>query len=580
MDFFSILTLFGGLAVFLFGMNVMGDGLEKTSGGKLKSILENLTSSPLRGVILGFAVTAVIQSSSATTVMVVGFVNSGIMRLSQTIGIIMGANIGTTVTAWLLSLSGIESDNFFLQLLKPSSFAPVLACIGVVMTSFMKGEKKHNIGSILIGFGVLMMGMDLMSGSVKPLADDPNFQNILVMFSNPLLGVLTGAILTAVIQSSSASVGILQALAVTGGITYSNAIPIIMGQNIGTCVTAILSAIGANKNAKRTSVIHLSFNIIGTVVFLVLYYSLDAIFKFAFVDESINAANIAIIHTIFNILSTAVMLPFTKQLEKLAMVVIRDDQKQEKYDILDERLLATPTVAAHHAKSIADNMGMYCIDTFELVSKLFGGFNPDIMNTIEENENVVDMYEDKLGTYLVKLSHENLSIDDSHVISTLLHTIGDFERISDHETNIAASLKEIHEKSMDFSPKAMQELHVLSAAVNELLTLTNDAFTKNDTEAAKNIEPLEQLIDKLTVRMKRHHIKRLKAGECSIESGFPFSDILTSCERIADHCSNIAVCIIQVSDDSFDTHEYLNQVKQGENDFTEKYNMYKMKYKI
>ncbi|MDD6485013.1 MAG: Na/Pi cotransporter family protein [Clostridiales bacterium] len=581
MDFFSILTLFGGLAIFLFGMNVMGEGLEKCSGGRLKAILENLTSSPIKSVLLGAGVTAIIQSSSATTVMVVGFVNSGIMRLSQTIGIIMGANVGTTVTSWLLSLSGISSDNFFIRLLKPSSFAPVLACVGVVMTTFLKGERKHNIGSILIGFGVLMTGMELMSGSVKPLAEVPEFRNILILFSNPVLGVLTGALLTAVIQSSSASVGILQALAVTGGITYSNAIPIIMGQNIGTCVTAILSAIGANKNAKRTAVVHLSFNIIGTLVFLILYYSLNALLHFSFVTNSINAAGIALIHSIFNIFSTVLMLPFSRQLERLAMLIIPDDETQEKYDLLDERLLATPSVASHQAKSIADNMGMYCVDSFDLLQKLFAKFSTSSLESIRDNENTVDSYEDKLGTYLVKLSHESLTLDDSHMISTLLHTIGDFERISDHETNIAAAVEELHSKSMVFSAAAVRELNVLLSAVSEILMLTTNAFVKNDIEGAKGIEPLEQLIDKLTVKMKRHHIKRLKSGECSIESGFPFSDILTSCERIADHCSNIAVCIIQVSDDSFDTHEYLNQVKyEGENDFNEKYNMYKQKYRI
>lgn len=580
-DIFSIFTLLGGLAIFLYGMNVMGDGLEKFSGGKLKSILENLTSNPLKGVLLGAGVTAIIQSSSATTVMVVGFVNSGIMKLSQAIGIIMGANIGTTMTAWLLSLTGIQGDNFFLELIKPSSFAPILACIGVVMTMFLKGEKKNNLGSILIGFGVLMTGMELMSNAVTPLADVPEFQNVLLMFSNPILGVLTGAILTAVIQSSSASVGILQALSVTGSIKYSNAIPIIMGQNIGTCITAILSSIGTNKDARRTSVIHLSFNIIGTFIFLILYYSLNAILKFDFVEQSINAAGIAVIHTIFNLFTTAILLPFTKQLEKLAYIFIKEDDSSEKQSILDERLLNTPSVAAHQAKSITNNMAMYCVDSFDKILALFNNYNSKDMKIIEDNEESVDKYEDKLGTYLIKLSQQNLSVTDSHTVSNILHAIGDLERISDHELNIAGAIKEINDKNLTFSETAAHEASVLLKAVGEIMNLTVNAFTNNDLTIAKNVEPLEQLIDKLTIKMKHHHIKRLKAGNCSIETGFVFSDLLTSCERIADHCSNIAVCLIQVTDDAFDTHEYLNAVKYGgENDFDEKYNAYKIKYKI
>ena len=581
-DFFSILTLFGGLAIFLYGMNVMGDGLEKFSGGKLKSILENLTSNPIKGVLLGTGVTAIIQSSSATTVMVVGFVNSGIMKLSQAIGIIMGANVGTTITSWLLSLTGIEGDNFFLELIKPSSFAPVLACVGIVMTMFLKGERKNNLGSIFIGFGVLMTGMELMSGAVKPLADVPEFQNILLMFSNPILGILTGALLTAVIQSSSASVGILQALSVTGSIKYSNAIPIIMGQNIGTCITAILSSIGTNKDARRTSVVHLSFNILGTLSFLILYYSLNAILKFDFIEQSINAADIAIIHTLFNFFTTAVLLPFTKQLERLAYFVIKDDENtHNKYKLLDERLLNTPSVAAHQAKSITNNMAMYCVDSFDRLLALFNNYNDKDFDTISDNEEAVDRYEDKLGTYLIRLSQQNLTVTDSHIVSNILHAIGDFERISDHELNIADAIKEIHEKELSFSETAVHEATVLLKAVNEIITLTVNSFTSNDLEAAKNVEPLEQLIDKLTIKIKRHHIKRLKAGSCSIETGFVFSDLLTSCERIADHCSNVAVCLIQVTDDAFDTHEYLNSVKYGgENDFDEKYNAYKIKYKI
>ncbi len=582
MDFFSILTLFGGLAIFLFGMNVMEDGLEKCAGGRLKSILENLTSSPVKGVILGAAVTAVIQSSSATTVMVVGFVNSGIMRLSQAVGIIMGANIGTAATSWLLSSTGIESTNFFLQLLKPSSFAPIFACIGIVMTMFMKKERTNYIGTILIGFGVLMTGMELMSSAVAPLTENDQFRNFLVLFSNPVLGVLTGALVTAVIQSSSASVGILQALSVTGGITYSNAIPIIMGQNIGTCITAILASIGANKDAQRAAVIHLSFNLIGTFVFLILYYALDAMIGFTFVDQSINALGIAIVHTSFKLGTTAIMLPFAKQLEQLSRFIIRDGEEDKRYKLLDERLLATPAIAAHQAKSITDNMAMYCVDSLDVVTSMFDdGFTEKAYEIITDNENEVDRYEDKLGTYLVKLSRQNLTSNDSHMISNILHSIGDFERISDHELNIASAIKEIHDKNLSFSAAAMRESRVMAGAISEIVGLAANAFINNDTEMAKDIEPLEQLIDKLTRKMKRHHIKRLKSGECSIETGFSFADILTSCERIADHCSNIAVCIIQVSDDAFDTHEYLNSVKyEGENDFNRKYDAYKAKYSI
>ena len=581
-DFFSILTLFGGLAIFLYGMNVMGDGLEKFSGGKLKSILENLTSNPIKGVLLGAGVTAIIQSSSATTVMVVGFVNSGIMKLSQAIGIIMGANVGTTITSWLLSLTGIEGDNFFLELIKPSSFAPVLACVGIVMTMFLKGERKNNLGSIFIGFGVLMTGMELMSGAVKPLADVPEFQNILLMFSNPILGILTGALLTAVIQSSSASVGILQALSVTGSIKYSNAIPIIIGQNIGTCITAILSSIGTNKDARRTSVVHLSFNILGTLSFLILYYSLNAILKFDFIEQSINAADIAIIHTLFNFFTTAVLLPFTKQLERLAYFVIKDDENtHNKYQLLDERLLNTPSVAAHQAKSITNNMAMYCVDSFDRLLALFNNYNDKDFDTISDNEEAVDRYEDKLGTYLVRLSSHNLTAEESHAVARMLHTLSDFERMTDHALNISGLALEIRDKNIIFSDDAANELKVITDALLEIVDITTVSFVNDDLELSTKVEPIEQVIDKLKDELKARHVERLQRGECTVQLGFVFSDILTNYERVSDHCSNIAVYTLQIDSPKLDAHKYLRKVKANAvGNFIDEYNEYEKKYSI
>ena len=581
MDFFSILSLLGGLAVFMLGMKTMGEGLERFSGGRLKTILSGLTSSTLRGVALGAAVTAIIQSSSAATVMTVGFVNSGVMQLSQAVGIIMGANVGTTATSWLLSLTGIGGESFFVRLLRPSSFAPVFACVGIVMTMFVKNEKKNNLGFVFLGFGILMLGMETMSSSVRPLAEAPEFQKILLMFSNPILGIVSGALTTAIIQSSSASVGILQALCTTGKINYSGAVPIIMGQNIGTCITTVLSAIGANKNAKRAAAIHLSFNLIGTAVFLILYYIFNGMTGLKLAEKPVNAAGIAMVHTVFNLFSTAVMLPFSKQLVRLAEIIIPETNEKEKYELFDERLLASPAVAVSRAKNAADNMGMYCVDSFELLIKQFGKYDKQVTETIFENEKCVDRYEDKIGTYLVKLSHENLTMYDSHMVSNMLHTIGDFERISDHIQNIAEAAGELNEKNIAFSKQSIHELSVLFKAVYEIIELSCGAFTHDSIDKAKETEPLEQLIDKLTIKIKRHHIKRLKEGECSIEAGFIFSDILTALERIADHCSNIAVCVIQVSDDSFDTHEYLNRVRyDGDNDFDKKYDMYKQKYTL
>lgn len=582
MSILNIFSLVGGIALLLFGMTFMGDSLEKAAGNKLTSILESLTSNRLKGVLLGLGVTAIIQSSAATTVMVVGFVNSGIMRLSQAIGVIMGANIGTTATAWLLSLASIGGEGSgIIQLLKPSSFSPILAFIGTILYMFTKKQRAKDIGGIFLGFAILMTGMETMSAAVEPLSDMPQFTNILLLFSNPILGVLSGAILTAIVQSSSASVGILQALAVTGSVTYANAIPIILGQNIGTCVTAMISSIGANKNAKRAAVFHLCFNIIGTTLFLLLFYLLNAIVKFSFINESISAVNVAVIHSIFNIFATVVLFPFGNALEKLACIIVPDHGSDKKTQLLDERLLNTPTIAVAQAKKLTDHMAELACQSLKKAMSLLEKFDSKVADEIADSEKEIDMYEDKLGTFLVKLSRESLSISDSHEISNLLHTIGDFERMGDHAVNIYEVAAEINSKKLTFSPNAMSEIQTISAAVTEILDMTAQAFIEENIELAKKVEPLEQLIDRLKKKMKSHHIKRLQSGECTIETGFVFSDLVTNYERVADHCSNVAVCLIQVSNDSFDTHEYLNHVKaDGENDFEENYEMYKNKYRI
>ncbi len=582
MGLFSVIRLFGGLALFLFGMTIMGDSLEKQSGGRLKKILENLTSNPIKGVLLGMAVTAVIQSSSATTVMVVGFVNSGIMKLSQSIGIIMGANIGTTVTSWLISLTGIESDNIFMQLLKPANFSFVLALIGIILYMFLgNNSSKKDLGSIFLGFTILIVGMDFMSEAVKPLADVPEFQRILILFNNPLLGVLTGALLTAIIQSSSASVGILQALSVTGQVRYSNAVPIILGQNIGTCVTALLSSVGTNKNARRTAIVHLSFNVIGTLSFLILFYTLNAIIKFPFFGDSIDKFGIAVVHTCFNLVSTLLLLPFTKQLEKLACFIIKDDHKEDKQQLLDERFLEAPAVAINQAKRITNDMAVIAKRSLNSSLSLITSYNKDVAAAICEDEKTVDGYEDELGTYLVKLSRESLNVNDSHMVSTLLHTIGDFERISDHAVNIRDVAEEINTKNVKFSEEAQREIDTMKKALTEILELTVDAFVNDNIYAAMSVEPLEQVVDELKRKMKANHIKRLQENNCTIETGFIYSDLITNCERVADHCSNIAVCMIRVNDDRFDTHKYLENVKKGNNEFfDEKFRLFAEKYSI
>lgn len=585
MDFFSILTMLGGLAMFLYGMQVMGDGLAKVSGGKLERILENLTSSPVRAVLLGAAVTAVIQSSSATTVMVVGFVNSGIMKLSQAAGVIMGANIGTTATSWILSLAGIESSNFFLRLLKPTSFAPVLAFVGICLVLFQKSPRKKDIGNIMVGFAVLMFGMETMSGAVKPLADVPEFTGILLKFSNPVLGVLAGTVLTAIIQSSSASVGILQALCMTGAVHYSVALPIIMGQNIGTCVTALLSAVGANKNAKRAAMVHLYFNLIGTMVFMGIFYLINAVAEFPFMDTAANPAGIAVLHTIFNVTATILWLPFSRILVKLACLTIKDtsedpasSKEDQEFMILESRFLEKPAFAVEQGRNAARHMAEDSHKSLCMALELLQKYDTGNAERVDKLESKVDRYEDELGTYLVKLNNKDLSERDSHSVSIMLHCIGDFERISDHSVNIMESAQELHEKGMSFSEKAKEELAVLTRAVEDIVTTAYTVFDKQDVKMAEEIEPLEEVIDELSKEVKRRHVQRLRQGACTIEMGFVLSDIVTSLERISDHCSNIGVCVTQVREDMYDTHSHIDDIKHETGAFLKKIEAVRAEY--
>ncbi|MBQ1237555.1 MAG: Na/Pi cotransporter family protein [Oscillospiraceae bacterium] len=586
MDIFAVFELVGGLAMFLYGMNVMGDGLEKQAGGKLKTILERMTSNPVKGFLLGLAVTAVIQSSSATTVMVVGFVNAGIMKLRQAIGIIMGANVGTTVTAWILSLTGLEGDSFIVQILKPSTFSPLVAFIGIVMIMFFKKDSLRNIGSIAMGFAVLMFGMDMMSAAVKPLRDIPEFTSILTMFSNPILGVLAGALLTAVIQSSSASVGILQALSDTGSVTFSSAVPIILGQNIGTCVTALISSVGTNKNARRAAVVHLYFNLIGTTMFLCLFYAAHAILDFSFFALPIDRMGISVVHTLFNLVSTLTLLPFAGLLEKLALLTIRDDGKDEKRkvldeDLLDERFLASPSVAIFQSQKMTRSMATLAQSCLHQAISLIGNYDEQVAHAIEEGEDQIDLYEDKLGSYLVHLSGKSLTLQESHEVSKLLHVIGDFERIGDHAVNILKSAKEMKDKKFVFSDDAKKELDTISSAIEEVVRLATEAFIRDDLAMAAQVEPLEQVVDNMKNELRARHISRLQAGECTIHNGFVFSDLITNFERVADHCSNIGVCLLRIAEDTFDTHEYLNHIKDGHNDSFEKnYQKYKEMYSL
>ena len=566
--------MIGGLALFLYGMEVLGDGLKKASGGKLEHILEKLTSNKLMAVLLGAGVTAVIQSSSATTVMVVGFVNSGIMKLSQAVGVILGANVGTTVTAWILSLTDVSGSGFFLQLLKPTSFSPILAIIGVCLISMGKKERQKNIGTILIGFAVLMFGMDTMSTAVEPLAEQPEFSHILLMFSNPVLGMLVGLILTAIIQSSSASIGILQALCATGVVSYATAIPIIMGQNVGTCVTALISSAGASKNAKRAALIHLYYNIIKTVAFMAVFYALNAFIHFAFLEEAASALGIAVIHTAFNVAAVIIIFPVSWILEKLAYLTIPETEEEREKEaeksrkeiqLLDTRFLSTPGFALEQCKNVAVDMADYSREALFLAIQMLDKFDKASADRVVELENIVDHYEDEIGAYLVKLSSRHLTEKDSQHLSVLLHSIGDFERISDHAINIMEAAKEMHAKELDFSRKAREELGIYTGAIKDIINTSVLVFQEEDLKLAAMIEPMEEVIDYLSVEVKKRHMKRLRKGKCTIEMGFILSDIVTNYERVSDHCSNIALSLLQLNEENFEAHEYQEAISSKDN---------------
>ena len=583
MDFFDVLTLLGGLCLFLFGMNQMGSALESRAGEGLKTLLGKLTTGKLAGFFTGLAVTAVIQSSSATTVMVVGFVNSGLMSLRQAINVIMGANVGTTVTAWIFSLTGIESSNFWVQLLKPTSFTPILALIGIIYQMFGKTSKKKDTGMILLGFAVLMFGMDTMAGAVSGLRDVPAFREVLLMFSNPILGVLAGALLTAIIQSSSASVGILQALSSTGQVTYGAAIPIIMGQNIGTCVTAMIASVGTNRNARRAALVHLSFNIIGTGVWLTVFQIAKIFIDPALLSTGIDQLGIAIAHSLFNILCTLLLLPMSGLLEKLACRLVPEPASSGKKDTmeeLDERLMATPAVAMEQCRNVAVTMAQMSVGAMRDAMQELTDHDPDRVGRIREAEAAADHYEDILGTYLVKLSAMPLNDKDNVESAELLHLIGDFERISDHAVNLVASSQELRSKGIQFSSAARWELGRLSAAVGEILDLAMTSFVNNDLQAAAQVEPLEQVVDTLKEQLRSRHILRLQRGECSIEAGFIWSDLLTDLERVADHCSNIAGCVLELRHKKFDLHDYLGAVRADSPDFASSYDAYARKYSL
>lgn len=579
----DVLSMLGGLAVFMFGMHTLSGALEKLAGGRLEHWLEKMTSNPLKGVALGAGVTALIQSSAATTVMMVGFVNSGIMKLSQAIGVIMGANIGTTATGWILSLSSVSGSGIA-AVFNPSNFTPVLALFGIILIMFMKSDKKKTVGTILIGFSLLMFGMNMMSGAAEGLKDNEAFANVMVMFSNPALGVLVGALLTAVLQSSSVSIGILQTLSnKTGTITYSIALPIILGQNIGSCVTALISAIGANKSAKRVAIVHLYFNVIGTVVFLSLFYLVNALIDMPFMTETLNSTGIAVIHTCFNVLVTAMLLPFTKQLEKLACLTVRDKPGDDETEvpILDKRFLKTPSVAIEHCKTVAFKMARLTKKTLLMSLDLVGKYDKEVAQTVVDNENAIDLYEDKIGSYILQVASKDLSVADSRVVSNLLHTIGDLERISDHAVNIKETAEEMHEKKVKFSPAAEKEVGIMINAVTEILDMAITSFVTLDVAKAKDVEPLEDVIDTLRTELKNRHVKRLREGVCTIELGFILQDLLTNFERVSDHCSNIAVCLIQVNENSLDTHEYMNELKRlDKSEFMDEFNQYKKKYAL
>lgn len=580
MNIYSILQLCGGLAFFLFGMHVMSGSLEKLAGGNLQKILKEVTSNPIKSLFFGAIVTIAIQSSSALTVMLVGLVNSGIMELAQTVGVIMGSNIGTTLTAWILSLSGIESDNLFISMLKPENFSPVIALIGVIMIMGSKKEKRKDVGIIMAGFAVLMYGMQLMSGAVSPLADMPEFTGLLTTFNNPFLGVLVGAVFTGVIQSSAASVGVLQALAMTGAISYSMAIPIIMGQNIGTCVTALLSSIGVNKNAKRVSIIHISFNLFGTAIGLVVYCIARYVVDLALFNDSITPVMIAVFHSIFNVATTIILLPFSNSLVKIAKKLVTTDNADGQV-VLDERLLLSPGLAVKECLEKTNEMAELARDSFKNALDLFDNYSDSKFDDIEVMEERLDYLEDQLDTFLIHLSGKDVSEDGNNEISKMLHAINDFERIGDHAINMAKLAKQIDDNNLEFSKNARKELTVLNNALREILTLTVEAFGKNDLTEAVKVEPLEQVIDDLTKEIRNHHIERLQKGKCDSRLGVFLTDYITNCERASDHCSNIAVCLIQTHNSSFETHDYLNELKAGQEPaFVGQFTMYQDKYHL
>ncbi|MEI3111684.1 MAG: Na/Pi cotransporter family protein [Oscillospiraceae bacterium] len=584
MNIFSVITLIGGLAFFLFGMNVMSGSLEKMAGGKLELLLKKMTANPIISLVMGAVITIAIQSSSATTVMMVGLVNSGIMDFAQTLHIIFGANIGTTLTSWILSLSGIESDAVWMQMLKPENFAPLFAMVGIVMTMVCKSDKKRSIGTVLVGFAVLIFGMNLMGEAVSPLADSPAFAQLMTKFNQPLIGLAVGTVVTGIIQSSAASVGMLQALSLTGSISYAMAIPIIMGQNIGTCVTAMISSIGTNTQAKRVAVMHISVNVLGTLIWLPLLTLTNAIFHFAFMDWAVSPVTIAMLHSVFNILTTLVLMPFSKYLLKLAVWVVKEKgtavpgEELDAVPFLDERLLSTPSVAIQECNSQTCKMLELARENIRLAVQQFSHYSDSDQLLVLQTEEEIDAFEDRLSTYLVKLSAQALSQNDSHVISKMLHAIGDFERLGDHAVNLNKVAKEIHDKGLSFTQEAQAELNTLLQAIDEILTMTVTAYERNDTDLAARVEPLEEVIDQLIAKMKDQHIRRLQQGACTIEKGFIFSDILNNCERISDHCSNIAVAVIEVEHDSFDAHRYLQGVKYGNHEFNLIFQEYAAKY--
>ena len=581
MNIFSICTLCGGLAFFLFGMHVMSQSLEKIAGGKLEATLKKMTSNPFKSLALGAGITIAVQSSSAMTVMLVGLVNSGIMQLEQTVGVIMGSNIGTTLTAWLLSTAGIKSDNLIISMLKPENFAPIVALIGIIMIMMSKKKKRQDVGTIMVGFAVLMFGMELMKDAVSPLAEMEGFSKLLVAFKNPLLSVLFGAVFTGIIQSSAASVGILQALSLTGTISYRMAIPIIMGQNIGTCVTALISSIGVNKNAKRVTVVHMSFNIIGTIICLTVFYGLDALIHFSFVDKPIGAVEIAAVHSIFNIVTTLILLPFSNQLVKLAKKLIPDSKEAEVAVLLDKRLIATPPLAVSQCREKTVDMAQGAKEGLHEALRAMFDYSDKAVLSVEEKEQLLDEMEDQLSTFLLELSAVSLTDEDSRTVTELLHTISDFERISDHAINMIEVAQEMERNSQNFSDSAKDDFSTLFAALTEISGLTVKAFADNDTELALNVEPLEEVIDDLTAAIRDKHIDRLRKGECSPELGVYLSDLLINCERVSDHCSNIAVSIIQIAKSSMMSHVYLNELKAQRSDlFIDAYNSYHEKYRL